>query len=384
MAYALVGALGLDLSKRHNALYGIDAVVVVLLYMCKYGMTACMASADMKNMLGLEHVPSSQWLLGMLRKVDPDVIERACQRSLRRTVRAAIKDRLMQSRGVVTAIDFCLKPYTGKTRDGNVIPGKPKGGTSRFEGYSTLLAVGQPGLLTLAVLRVVEGMTKADCVLFLLSEMRKLGITARVHLLDREFCTVAVMAALESRKGRFLMAIAKNAKIARAVAARKRGELGKVSNYTMKSDSGETFTFKLVIIKKMVKVKVNGKEVRCWKYLTFATNMPTRMLNAELDKLVDLYAKRWRIENSYKSIESCRARTHSRNHAIRTFLFFFSLIECNLWYLSNLRIKRAATRSKGRGLRHIALLIFVGEMMNIVLDILRPGKDGTRHLECVK
>ena len=78
IAYALVGALGLDLSKRHNALYGIDAVVVVLLYMCKYGMTACMASADMKNMLGLERVPSSQWLLGMLRVIDPDVIERAC------------------------------------------------------------------------------------------------------------------------------------------------------------------------------------------------------------------------------------------------------------------------------------------------------------------
>lgn len=190
--------------------------------------------------------------------------------------------------------------------------------------------MGRPALLTLAVLRVVEGMTKADCVLFLLSEMRKLGVTARVHLLDREFCTVAVMSALESRKERFLMPIRKNSKVAKAVAARKRGELGKVSEYTMKSDGGGTFTFKLVVIKKMVTVKAKGKEERRWKYLTFATNMPTRMLNAEIDKLAGLYALRWRIENSYKSIESCRARTRSRNHAIRTFLFFFSLIECNL------------------------------------------------------
>ena len=89
----------------------------------------------------------------------------------------------------------------------------------------------------------------------------------------------------------------------------------------MKSDSSDTFTFKLVITKKMGKGK--GKEERCWKYLTLATNTPTRMLYAELDKLVDMYRMRWRIENSYKSIESCRAHTLSRGHVIRTFLFFF-------------------------------------------------------------
>ena len=34
------------------------------------------------------------------------------------------------------------------------------------------------------------------------------------------------------------------------------------------------------------------------------------------------YKKRWRIENNFKSVEQIRARTCSRNHAIRVFMFF--------------------------------------------------------------
>lgn len=46
-----------------------------------------------------------------------------------------------------------------------------------------------------------------------------MGITARVHLLNHEFCTVNVMPELDRKRARFFMAVVRNSKIARAVAA---------------------------------------------------------------------------------------------------------------------------------------------------------------------
>ena len=69
---------------------------------------------------------------------------------------------LERKTGQMLAIDKHQIPFTGKDRhnDNFVISGKPKGGTSQFETYATMQVVTEKQLPTIAVVRVIEGMSK--------------------------------------------------------------------------------------------------------------------------------------------------------------------------------------------------------------------------------
>ena len=76
------------------------------------------------------------------------------------------------------------------------------------------------------------------------------------------------------------------------------------------------------MIKKRLRKK-KGK--RRWEYLTYATNVERWYIKRTMKDVPEEYKKRWRIENNFKSVEQMRARTCSRNHAIRVFMFFLSI-----------------------------------------------------------
>ena len=68
----------LHLSTEHNAVYGLEDVVMVLLHMCKDGATANRAVTDLsitfrdyRNV----SISTSRWLLGMISAIDPDKID---------------------------------------------------------------------------------------------------------------------------------------------------------------------------------------------------------------------------------------------------------------------------------------------------------------------
>ena len=89
------------------------------------------------------------------------------------------------------------------------------------------------------------------------------------------------------------------------------------------SSNGTVFRFNLVI-KKRLETLENGSIDVCHKFGT-----PVHKTNHDIP---EEYKKRWRIENNFKSVEQMRARTGSRNHSIRVFMFFLSMTVCNLWY----------------------------------------------------
>ena len=73
----------LPLSTEHNAVYGLEDVVLVLLYMCKNGATANRAVADLSITFGDDksiRIPTSQWLLGVINAIDPDKMDALCRR----------------------------------------------------------------------------------------------------------------------------------------------------------------------------------------------------------------------------------------------------------------------------------------------------------------
>ena len=253
---------------------------------------------------------------------------------------------LEKKTGHMLAIDKHLIPFTGKDRhnDNFVISGKPKGGTSQFETYATIQVVTEEQLPTISVVRVIEDISKIEFVRKLLSESRKLGLKKPLLLMDREFSSVDVMRFLDGHGEKFLMAVSKTPGIKKAVAEFRRGKRKAVSKYEMRSSNGTTFRFWLVIKKRLKETKDGRK----WKYLTYATNLERQYMKRTIKDIPEEYKKRWRIENNFKSIEQTRARTGSRNHSIRVFMFFLSMTVCNLWYTAVRKINKIIEIKLGR------------------------------------
>ena len=134
----------LPLSTEHNAVYGLEDVVMVLLHMCKNGATANRAVTELSITFRDDRnvsIPTSQWLLGMISAIDPDKMDALCRRMLKSTIKKG--SGLERKTGHMLAIDKHLIPFTGadKHNDNFVISGRPKGGTSRFETYATMQVV---------------------------------------------------------------------------------------------------------------------------------------------------------------------------------------------------------------------------------------------------
>ena len=159
-------------------------------------------------------------------------------------------------------------------------------------------AVTEKQLPTIAVVRVIEDMSKIEFVRKLLSESKKLGLKKPLLLMDREFSSVDVMRFLNERAERFLMAVSKMPGIKKAVSEFRSGKRKAISKYEMRSNDGTTFRFWLVIKKRLKEKK--GK--RRWEYLMHATNVERWYIKRTIKDIPEKYKKRWRIENNFNSV----------------------------------------------------------------------------------
>ena len=282
------------------------------------------------------------------------------------------------------AIDKHQIPFTGKDRhnDNFVISGKPKGGTSQFETYATMQVVTEKQLPTMAVVRVIEGMSKIEFVRKLLLESKKLGLKKPLLLMDREFSSVDVMRFLDECGERFLMAVSKRPGIKKAVSKFRSGKRKAISRYEMRSSNGTAFRFNLVIKKRLKETKDGRK----WKYLTYATNVERWYIKRTMKDVPEEYKKRWRIENNFKSVEQMRARTCSRNHAIRVFMFFFSMIVCNLRYTAVRKMNKAIEIKLGRHVKkNMTANVFPVLLIVLAKRIIKSADRKLEYyLQCVR
>ena len=369
----------LPFSTEHNAMYGLDDVILVLLYMCKNGATANRAVADLSIMFRDDkniRIPTSQWLLGTINAIDPDKMDTICERMLKSTIKKG--SGLEKKTGQMLAIDKHLIPFTGEDRhnDNFVISGKPKGGTSQFETYATMQVVTEKQLPTIAVVRVIEDISKIDFVRKLLSESRKTGLKKSIILMDREFSSVDVMRFLDEHGERFPMAVGKTPGIKKAVSEFRCGKRDAISKYEMRSGDEATFRFWLVIKKRLKEKK--GK--RRWEYLTYATNVEHRYIKRTMKDVPEEYKKRWRIENNFKSVEQMRAHTCSRNHAIRVFMFFLSMTVCNLWYTAVRKMNKVMEIKLGRyAKKNMAASVFLVLLIASVKRIIKSADRESKY-----
>ncbi len=75
----------------------------------------------------------------------------------------------------------------------------------------------------------------------------------------------------------------------------------------------------------------------------FVTNLQvsdgTKAARGRTRRIIGRYARRWGIENSYKSIKDFLAWTTSRNTAVRVFYFGFAVILYDMWLVVDLLVQ---------------------------------------------
>ena len=142
------------------------------------------------------------------------------------------------------------------------------------------------------------------------------------------------------------------------------------------------FGFNLVIKKRLKETKDGRK----WKYLTYATNLERQYIKRTIKDIPEEYKKRWRIENNFKSVEQNRARTGSRNHSIRVFMFFLSMTVCNLWYTAVRKINNMIETKRRRRVKiNITANVFLVLLIVLVKKIITSvNKELNYYLQCVR
>lgn len=237
-------------------------------------------------------------------------------------LRADAKNRF-QGQVIDVAVDIHGIPYHGLSyeKKEEVNRSKQKDGTTRFHMFATAYLIGKNNKrFTLAIIFVPLGTTMRDIVRGLLYLLRRCGITIRRLLLDKGFYSIEVVKLLRRLNVGFIIPMRGNR------LKKKKGSYSTV--YTMKSTidgkPAELLVRAVSVIKynRGKRFKHHGAMQLC--FIVYGIDM-------SLHRIAGFYRKRFGIESSYKIDKSIRARTSSRNPAIRMFHFNAAVLIQNFW-----------------------------------------------------
>ena len=136
--------------------------------------------------------------------------------------------------------------------------------------------------------------------------------------MDREFYSTPVINLLEKYDQKYLMPAKKTAPVKKLM---KENEAPCVLPYTLHGKYGTADTTLILVKDKKGKVRV------------FATNLNIDASQAE--KLFDMYENRWTVDTSYRMVGEVRMNSKTLNYTVRWFLFFFSVLMKNGYWLFN-------------------------------------------------
>src|SRR5436309_10192379 len=149
----------------------------------------------------LLHAPGYQAAHDALLATLPKVNE--LQRRLNRALQGDLPHALRRRRQPL-AIDLHLAPYHGSHLhdEDEVYRGPAKSGTSHFHAYATAYVIRQGQRFTVALAYVRKGQPLQEVIRDLLRQAAKAGVRPRYLLLDRGFCSVAILRYLQRARHR--------------------------------------------------------------------------------------------------------------------------------------------------------------------------------------
>ena len=279
----------------------------------------------------LRDAPSDSAVHDALLATLPAVAE--LQRRINRALQGDLPKALRRRRQPL-AIDLHLVPYHGQPlHDVNEIyRSQAKSGTCSFHAYATAYVIRQGLRFTVALTWVQRGEPLAEVVQRLLAQAAKAGVRPRYLLLDRGFCSVAVIRYLQAARRAFLMPLPLRGRQldhpqgpsgARVFAGWKRSGW---SRYTLTDAKKRTATVRVCVKCRNLRGE-RGKRGR--QALVYAYGGGLQPGSYQWVK--ETYRSRFAIETTYRQLGQARIRTSTRDPLLRLLYVAVALILRNVW-----------------------------------------------------
>jgi putative transposase len=312
----------LPLDLRNTRITAED-IIAVLGYASVHRMSMDAACNELKE------APSGNRLREVLAQALPDraTLQRALNTILRTQTPHFVKK---GKRAYYIAIDLTLIPYHGECYEdeNEIVRSQPKSGTTHFHGYATVSIVHDNQRYVVALRFVEKGESMETIVAWLLNRLKSIGISIKRAYFDKGFCSVPVLKTLKRRKIKFIMPMPVRGK---SGGVRKLFEApaSYKTTYTFNSPKHGELEVSTVVVKKYSKGRYKRKGTRWFAYAV--AGLPK---SVEPHQVFEMYRQRFGIETSYRQMNQVRARTTSRNPAIRLLLVGLAFILFNL-YIAN-------------------------------------------------
>ena len=271
------------------------------------------------------------------------------RRRLPALLRAALPRGLTRHRGrrrYPMVIDLHRIPYSkrGRTPPAHVRKGQRLAGTRYAHDYATASLLRKGQYFVVAVTPYDPGESLADVSRRLLRQAAGLGFSPRYVLMDRTFWAADVFRYLQRARTPFLIPVAARGKTADAPG----GPGG--TRVFFHSPSGQ-YAYRVankqqqtaavtILVQRRNHAGRDGKHGRyAWAYALWRVDLSTARSARES------YRRRFRIESSYRLLETGRGRTSSRDEGLRLWYVVLAVLLVNQW----LQLRREAARRWGPG-----------------------------------
>jgi hypothetical protein len=238
-------------------------------------------------------------------------------------------------RGCEMALDLHDEPFYGKTPELRTYAcrGEAKEGTTYFYRVATLYVMWRAVRVTLAMTYVLPEDSNLSVVQRLLQRMQQLDFRPRVVYMDKEFCEGPILRYLTDAHLPAILACTLRGSSG-GTRALCRGRKGYCTDYTFTDGT----RVRLAMLPARVPDKTGRRHV---KWLAFVVIH----LDWAAKKVASRYRRRFGIESTYRQLNPLRARTASRNPALRFFLLGLGFLLLNIWVW----LRCLATRLIARG-----------------------------------
>jgi Transposase DDE domain len=279
---------------------------------------------------------------GLLAAPSPETVRKALLASLpeqdeleRRLNRALLADvpKPLRRRKQRLAADLILIPYHGQPQkdEAEVYRGPAKHGTTHFHAYATLYVVYRGQRFTVALTAVRRGETMEAVLQRLLRRAARAGVRPQLLLLDRGFCSVGVIRYLQAARYPFLMPLplrgrtAEHPKGASGSRVFQYAKRSGFDSYTLHDEDGRPATVGVCVVCQNEKGR-RGRRGRRRLVYAFWGFRPSSCAWVR-----ETYRTRFGVESSYRQLNEARARTCTRDPAVRLFLVGVALVLRNVW-----------------------------------------------------
>jgi len=269
----------------------------------------------------------------------------ALEEDLNAALKSQVPDGLRKRfsrRSFEIGIDLTDIAYHGQPAqdDQEIRRGKAKSGTTHFHAYATLSIVHHQRRYELALTFVWADESMEKVTERLILQAKTLGLRIRRAYLDKGFCGKEVFHLLRSQRIPYLIPIPKRGKSG-GIRALCVGRCSYRTRHTFNVNTQRAYTTDVILICRYPKGRYGRHQVEWFAYAAWG------MDKIDLHQVFDLYRRRFGMESGYRQMHQVRARTTSRNPALRLLLVGLALIIYNV-YITLRRVYLTLRRYGGR------------------------------------